>query len=114
MPLGWVATQMEKAGFEIHTVENLNIHYGMTIHRWYLNWMKNKEKVLAAYGERWYRLWLLFLGWSSIVGEEGRGGCYQILAHKSRPAFDRHRFVGSQGELGERAVAPAVKRAVAG
>lgn len=27
-----------------------------TLHRWYENWIKNKEKVLAKYGERWYRV----------------------------------------------------------
>src|SRR6266478_4552518 len=49
---------------------------------------------IAAYGERWYRLWHLFLAWSVFTGEQGRGDCMQIVAHKSRPSFDRARFVG--------------------
>jgi len=27
-----------------------------TLHRWYENWITNKDKVLAKYGERWYRV----------------------------------------------------------
>ena len=106
LPLGYVTTQLEKAGFEIHSVENLNVHYGMTIHRWYLNWVKNKEKILASYGERWYRLWAIFLAWSAMVGKEGRGGCYQILCNKVRTDFDRSRYIGENVSLGERAEDP--------
>jgi len=93
LPLSFVSNQLEKAGFEIRGIDNVNVHYGMTIQRWYRNWMKNREQVVQAYGERWYRLWHLFLAWSSFTGTEGRGDCMQILAHKSRRKFDRSRFV---------------------
>ncbi len=93
LPLSFVANQLEKAGFEIRTIDNVNVHYAMTIHRWYRNWEKNREHVIRGYGERWYRLWHLFLAWSVFTGEQGRGDCLQITAHKSRPAFDRSRFV---------------------
>jgi cyclopropane fatty-acyl-phospholipid synthase-like methyltransferase len=93
LPLSFVATQLEKAGFEIRSVENINVHYGMTIHRWYQNWINNREKVVAGYGERWYRLWHLFLAWSVFTGIEGRGDCLQIVSHKSRREFDRSRFI---------------------
>jgi cyclopropane fatty-acyl-phospholipid synthase-like methyltransferase len=96
LPLSFVATQLEKAGFEIRNIDNVNIHYAMTIHRWYRNWERNREKVIAAYGERWYRLWHIFLAWSVFTGEQGRGDCMQIVAHKSRPSFDRKRFVGAR------------------
>jgi cyclopropane fatty-acyl-phospholipid synthase-like methyltransferase len=93
LPLSFVAGEMEKAGFEIRSIDNVNVHYAMTIRRWYRNWETNREHVTRAYGERWYRLWHLFLAWSSFTGSEGRGDCMQILAHKSRPGFDRSRFV---------------------
>jgi cyclopropane fatty-acyl-phospholipid synthase-like methyltransferase len=94
LPLSFVTGQLEKAGFEIRNIDNVNVHYAMTIHRWYQNWVKNRELVVRAYGERWYRLWHLFLGWSVFTGEEGRGDCMQIVAHKSQRTFDRSRFVG--------------------
>jgi sphingolipid C9-methyltransferase len=94
LPLSFVSGQLEKAGFEIRHIDNVNVHYGMTIHRWYRNWERNREAVVRTYGERWYRLWHLFLAWSVFTGQEGRGDCLQITAHKSRRAFDRSRFVG--------------------
>jgi cyclopropane fatty-acyl-phospholipid synthase-like methyltransferase len=107
--LSWVIKQLEKANFEIHTVENVNVHYGMTIHRWYQNWLKNKAKVVASYGERWYRLWEIFLAWQVLTGEEGRGGCFQIVVNKQLPKFNRYRYVGENVSLGERASDPKAK-----
>lgn len=105
-PLSWVTNQLEKANFEVHSVENLNVHYGITIHRWYQNWMKHEEQIKAKYGERWYRLWLLFLAWQVLTGEEGRGGCFQIVCNKWLPKFNRYRYVGENVSLGERAADP--------
>ncbi len=101
-PLSWVTNQLEKANFEVHTVENVNVHYGMTIHRWYQNWLKHEAQITAKYGQRWYRLWLLFLGWQVLTGEEGRGGCFQIVCNKQLPKFNRYRYVGENISLGER------------
>lgn len=56
-PLNWVIEQMERAGFEVQDVETLGLHYSTTIFRWYENWMDNKEKVIAKYGKRWFRIW---------------------------------------------------------
>jgi cyclopropane fatty-acyl-phospholipid synthase-like methyltransferase len=44
--LGWDVEQLERAGFEIRTVENCGIHYSLTILTWYHNWVKNKAKVV--------------------------------------------------------------------
>jgi sphingolipid C9-methyltransferase len=114
LPLSFVATQLEKAGFEIRTVENINVHYALTIHRWYENWKANQDKIVAAYGERWYRLWHLFLAWSVLTGEQGRGDCFQIVAHKSRREFDRSRWVARNAALGEFSLEhePAVPRRI--
>ena len=50
--LGWVIKQVEAAGFEVKNIDVLGVHYSATIYRWYLNWVSNKEKVVAKYGER--------------------------------------------------------------
>lgn len=55
-PLGWFVDQLEGAGFEIKHVDTIGVHYSATIWRWYRNWMANKEKVVAKYGERWFRV----------------------------------------------------------
>lgn len=51
--LGWVINQVEAAGFEVKNIDVLGVHYSATIWRWYQNWLFNKDKVIAKYGERW-------------------------------------------------------------
>jgi cyclopropane fatty-acyl-phospholipid synthase-like methyltransferase len=94
LPLGDVAKGLERAGFEIHSVENVSIHYAVTIEKWHHNWQRNRAQVLTAYGERWYRLWNLFLAWSWRIAVQGTGQCFQIVAHKNIDTFDRKIFIG--------------------
>ena len=55
-PLGWFVDKLEGAGFEIKGVDTIGVHYSATIWRWYRNWMGNKEKIVAKYGKRWFRV----------------------------------------------------------
>jgi cyclopropane fatty-acyl-phospholipid synthase-like methyltransferase len=94
---------MEKAGWETHTVENVTQHYAITIKRWHDNWLSNKAAILAAYGERWFRIWHLFLAWSTIIGEQGNAACFQVVLNKNLDGFDRLRWIGrKQQMLGDR------------
>jgi cyclopropane fatty-acyl-phospholipid synthase-like methyltransferase len=97
LPLGRMVTAMERAGFEIHSTENWSIHYAATIQRWHGNWQRNRATILASYGERWYRLWNLFLAWSWRIAVQGTSACYQVLAHKNLDGFDRTFSTGMAG-----------------
>jgi len=104
---------MEKAGFEFHSVENITIHYSWTIQRWFDNWMSNRDAIVAAYGDRWFRIWRFFLAWSVIIGEQGNAACFQVVANKNLDRFDRQRWILDRGPvLGDRleAIAPATPR----
>ncbi|KAI9342345.1 S-adenosyl-L-methionine-dependent methyltransferase [Obelidium mucronatum] len=92
-PLNWVLEQAERAGYEVAHCDTIGVHYSATIYRWYLNWMQNKEKVIGKYGVRWFRVWELFLAWSSIVARQGSATCYQIVLHKNLNTFDRNQFI---------------------
>ena len=94
LPLSDMLKEMEKAGFSIHSAENVSIHYSVTIKRWHDNWQKNHAAILASYGERWYRLWHLFLAWSWRIGAQGNAECFQVVAHKNLNDFDRKVFIG--------------------
>ncbi|MBV9948284.1 MAG: class I SAM-dependent methyltransferase [Myxococcales bacterium] len=94
LPLSDVVKHLEKVGFEIQSAENVSIHYAFTIKRWHDNWQKNRAAVLKAYGERWYRLWHLFLGWSWRIATQGTGQCFQVVAHKNLDSYNRRVFVG--------------------
>jgi cyclopropane fatty-acyl-phospholipid synthase-like methyltransferase len=89
LPLGKMVVAMENAGFEIDSTENLSPHYALTIERWHRNWQRNRQTVLDTYGERWYRLWDLFLAWSWRIGLQGTSACYQVVAHKNLDSFER-------------------------
>jgi cyclopropane fatty-acyl-phospholipid synthase-like methyltransferase len=92
-------TSMEKSGFETHSVENISHHYGWTIKRWHDNWLSNKAAILAAYGERWFRIWHLFLAWSTIIAEQGNAACFQVVLNKNIDSFDRARWIGRRSAV---------------
>lgn len=100
MPLNWDLQRVEKVGFEVHSVENIGIHYGKTIHYWYDNWMRNKEKVLEKYGEQTFRIYSIFLAWSVYIARQGSSTAYQIVCRKNLNNADRNRFIGKTN-LGE-------------
>ncbi len=101
MPLHWDLKNIEKAGFEVHSVENIGIHYSKTIEFWYHNWLRNREKVLAKYGDRIFRIYQIFLGWSTIIARQGSSTAYQIVCRKNLNTFNRKRFIGATN-LGEK------------
>jgi cyclopropane fatty-acyl-phospholipid synthase-like methyltransferase len=98
-PLGFVISQLERAGFEVHRVENCGVHYSLTIKSWYDNWIANKDKALTAYRsdktyslskgkEYWYRLWTVFLAWSTCIAAQGSSTVFMITCNKNT-AFDK-------------------------
>jgi cyclopropane fatty-acyl-phospholipid synthase-like methyltransferase len=94
---------MEKAGWETHSVENISIHYGFTIKKWHDNWLRNREAVVAAYGERWFRIWNFFLAWSVLIAEQGNAACFQVVLNKNDDHFDRTRWIRKKSVvLGDR------------
>jgi len=92
-PMGFIVDNMEKAGFEIFSVENISWHYANTIFHWYQNWIKNREQIVAKYGERWFRIWNLFLAWSVLIAREGTAACFQVVVNKNINTFDRSAFI---------------------
>jgi len=92
-PLYWYIKQLELAGFEVHSTENVGRHYSHTLHAWYDNWMKNQHSpALKSYPDRLKRLWELFLAWSVVASGIGSATCYQIVAHKNTYTFPRDTF----------------------
>jgi cyclopropane fatty-acyl-phospholipid synthase-like methyltransferase len=86
----------EDGGFEVIDVENMSPHYVITLRAWRDNWVSNEKAIIAAYGQRWYRLWHFFLHWSALIGEQGSAFTYQLIMHKNNESFDRQglRFNG--------------------
>ncbi|KAI9781946.1 MAG: Sphingolipid C9-methyltransferase 2 [Geoglossum umbratile] len=98
-PLGWFVDKLEAAGFEIKGIDTIGVHYSATLWRWYRNWMANREKVEAKYGKRWFRIWELFLAWSTIVSRQGSATCFQITLVKNLNSTHRVEGIPSQFSL---------------
>jgi cyclopropane fatty-acyl-phospholipid synthase-like methyltransferase len=94
LPPSKMLAEMEKAGFDVASVENISAHYVLTLQRWHENWKRNRAAVVASYGDRWWRLFNLFLAWSWRIGAQGSSACYQVVAHKNLDSFDRTVFLG--------------------
>ncbi|MCJ1377389.1 Sphingolipid C9-methyltransferase 2 [Xylographa soralifera] len=97
-PLGWFVDQLEGAGFEVKGIDTIGVHYSATIWRWYRNWMANKDKVEAKYGNRWFRIWEYFLAYSTIASRQGTATCYQITLVKN--INSTHRIEGVPSQFG--------------
>eukprot|EP00730_Choanoeca_flexa_P010856 TRINITY_DN21311_c0_g1_i1.p1 TRINITY_DN21311_c0_g1~~TRINITY_DN21311_c0_g1_i1.p1 ORF type:complete len:468 (+),score=73.78 TRINITY_DN21311_c0_g1_i1:60-1463(+) len=82
-PLAFPVSQLERAGFEVHRVENTGVHYALTIKAWYYNWIGNQDAIVAKYGEWWYRLWVVFLAWSTCIAFQGSSTVFMITATKN-------------------------------
>ncbi|KAI6004368.1 sphingolipid C9-methyltransferase [Pisolithus orientalis] len=114
--LGWVVSQVEAAGFEVKNIDVLGVHYSATLWKWYLNWVSNREKVVEKYGEksvgfvvytrsvtdalfRWYRIWVFFLAWSTIISRQGSASVFQLTLHKNLNAYHRVNGIPSHASI---------------
>jgi cyclopropane fatty-acyl-phospholipid synthase-like methyltransferase len=103
LPPSGMLKAMHKSQFEVHSLENVTIHYSLTLNRWHDNWVANRAAVTRAYGDRWYRMWNFFLAWSTIIAEQGNAACFQTVLNKNVDQFDRKRYIAADFVLGERA-----------
>jgi cyclopropane-fatty-acyl-phospholipid synthase len=74
----------EKVKLIAADTEMLRLHYGKTIEIWYANVRANRDKIIAQYDERFFRLWLFYL--AGATGSFLNGGMcnYQIQFIKQR------------------------------
>ncbi|KWV93261.1 cyclopropane-fatty-acyl-phospholipid synthase family protein [Erythrobacter sp. YT30] len=68
-------------------VETLRLHYGKTLRCWYANCMANKDKMIAMYDERFFRMWTFYLAGAATVFEYGSMCNYQIQFARNRHAL---------------------------
>lgn len=93
-PLGFLIESLQDANFEVAHLENIGIHYSHTIHKWYYNWMRNENYIMEHYGQKWFRVWQLFLRWSVDIAAGGSSTCWSITAHKNLDKTNRDKYIG--------------------
>ncbi|EEY19381.1 sphingolipid C9-methyltransferase [Verticillium alfalfae VaMs.102] len=70
---------LESAGWEIKSINTVGVHNAGTLWRWCRNWLGNGETIKAKYGQRWFRMWELFLARSTIASSQGSATCFQMV-----------------------------------
>ncbi|CEK19333.1 SAM-dependent methyltransferase [Chthonomonas calidirosea] len=87
-PGGYIPTlpemlgHLSEQGFIILDVENLRPHYRLTLDRWSERFEQNVAKVREMYGERFVRMWRLYLRGASAAFRVGTHGVHQTLVSK--------------------------------
>jgi cyclopropane-fatty-acyl-phospholipid synthase len=81
--LSEVTTPIEKAGLVVSDIEILKLHYSYTLGHWKENCIKNKEKIIKMYDERFFRMWEFYLAGCEIAFKWGDQVVYQIQLTKS-------------------------------
>lgn len=65
-------------------VETLRVHYALTIRHWYQRCEANRERIIALYDERFFRMWQFYLAGAISTFEYGGMGNYQFQYAKRR------------------------------
>ncbi|MCJ8158766.1 cyclopropane-fatty-acyl-phospholipid synthase family protein [Sphingomonas sp. LaA6.9] len=85
--LSEVVSASEKNRLIATDVETLRLHYGLTAHHWYRRTAENRDRIVALYDERFFRMWQFYLAGAISTFEYGGMGNYQIQYVKRRDAL---------------------------
>ena len=81
--LSEVTTPIEKAGLIVADIEVLRLHYAYTLRHWKENCIKNKEKIIEMFDEKFFRMWEFYLTGCEIAFKWGDQVVYQFQLTKS-------------------------------
>lgn len=69
----------------IHSdIENLRLHYALTLREWYVRVNANRDAIIAQSGERFFRMWTFYLAGAAAAFEWGGMCNYQIQYIRNR------------------------------
>jgi cyclopropane-fatty-acyl-phospholipid synthase len=77
--LSEMAALLEAGAFSVIDVENLRLHYALTLEHWLRNFEAARERVRAMFDERFVRAWRLYLAGSLAAFRTGELQLYQVL-----------------------------------
>ncbi|MCW5725421.1 MAG: class I SAM-dependent methyltransferase [Maricaulaceae bacterium] len=76
--LSEVAPVIERAGLILTDVEVLRLHYAETLRHWRTRFVKNRDKAVALYDERFFRMWEFYLAGSEAGFRDGPLAVFQF------------------------------------
>ena len=81
--LSEVTTPIEKAGLIVTDVEVLRLHYSHTLRHWKENCIKNKDKIVKMFDEKFFRMWEFYLTGCEMAFKWGDQVVYQFQLTKN-------------------------------
>ena len=74
---------IEKAGLIVTDIEVLKLHYSQTLRYWKENCIKNKDKIIEMFDERFFRMWVFYLAGCEMAFKWGDQVVYQFQLAKN-------------------------------
>jgi cyclopropane-fatty-acyl-phospholipid synthase len=81
--LSEVTTPIEKAGLIVSDIEVLKLHYSHTLRHWKDNCLKNREKIIDMFDEKFFRMWEFYLAGCEVAFKWGDQVVYQFQLTKN-------------------------------
>lgn len=78
--VGYLCTEIERAGMEVRDVESLREHYALTLRHWRRRLLAHRDEAERIIGRERLRLWDLYLTGSEIGFRTNQLAIHQILA----------------------------------
>src|SRR6185369_3888025 len=85
--LSQMSEASESARLISSDVENLRLHYGLTLRHWLDRATKARAKIEAMYDERFFRMWEFYLAGGIVMFENGAACNYQVQYIRERRAL---------------------------
>lgn len=97
--VGMTASALERAGFEVHEVEAVREHFGLTTEHWVRRLYDRRDEGAALVGMPQTRIWLLYLSLCALSFHRGALNAFQVVATSrhsgaSGVGFDRTAMYG--------------------
>jgi cyclopropane-fatty-acyl-phospholipid synthase len=80
--LAEMAAMLEARAFSVLDVENLRLHYALTLEHWLRRYEEVQERVRVMFDERFVRAWRLYLSGSLAAFRTGELQLYQVLFNR--------------------------------
>ena len=107
--LSQIAAASEKVRFIASDVETLRLHYAYTLRHWMERATKARDRIVAMYDERFFRMWEFYLAGGIVAFENGAMNNYQVQYIRDRNALPitRDYMAVAEARYRDAAAAPA-------
>ena len=103
--LSEIVTASQKVRLIASDVENLRLHYAYTLEHWLDRATAARDKIVAMYDERFFRMWEFYLAGGIVMFENGAACNYQVQYVRERTALPITRDYMLEAEQRYRAAA---------